>query len=85
LGSRKRLQKIENAIRKLDVIPRQVLIEVNIFEVTLNNDLRYGVEWYFPMVPVPGLQVVVAFSRRWFPPGLLFLEAVRAITVCLVL
>ena len=40
-------KKIENAIRKLDVIPRQVLIEVNIFEVTLNNDLRYGVEWYF--------------------------------------
>jgi general secretion pathway protein D len=40
-------KKIENALRKLDVIPRQVMIEVNIFEVTLNNDLRYGVEWYF--------------------------------------
>jgi general secretion pathway protein D len=40
-------KKIENAVRKLDVIPKQVLIEVNIFEVTLNNDLRYGVEWYF--------------------------------------
>ncbi|WP_241911897.1 type II secretion system secretin GspD [Telmatospirillum siberiense] len=40
-------ESIENALRKLDVLPLQVLIEVMITEVTLNDTLRYGVEWYF--------------------------------------
>jgi len=31
-----------NAIEKMDVSPRQVLIDVQIYEVTLNNDLSYG-------------------------------------------
>ena len=35
------------AIRKLDVVPLQVLIEASILEVTLNDDLNYGVEWFF--------------------------------------
>jgi general secretion pathway protein D len=39
-------RKIITAIRQLDVIPRQVLIEVTIAEVTLTNELRYGVEWF---------------------------------------
>ena len=38
--------KIENAIKKLDVIPRQVLIEVLIAEVTLTDDLKYGIDWF---------------------------------------
>lgn len=38
--------KIESAIRKLDVIPRQVLIEVLIAEVTLTDDLKYGIDWF---------------------------------------
>lgn len=38
---------IERALRKLDVLPLQVLIEAMITEVTLNDSLRYGVEWYF--------------------------------------
>jgi general secretion pathway protein D len=38
---------VESAIRKLDIIPLQVLIEATIFEVTLNDTLRYGVEWFF--------------------------------------
>jgi general secretion pathway protein D len=40
-------EKIESALKKLDVIPRQVLIEVTIAEVTLTGNLKYGVEWYF--------------------------------------
>lgn len=39
-------RKVITAIRQLDVIPRQVLIEVTIAEVTLTNELRYGVEWF---------------------------------------
>ncbi len=38
--------KIESAIKKLDVIPRQVLIEVLIAEVTLTDDLKYGIDWF---------------------------------------
>ncbi len=38
---------IEAAIQKLDITPLQVLIEATILEVTLNDTLQYGVEWYF--------------------------------------
>ena len=38
---------IESALKKLDVAPRQVLIDVTIAEVTLTDDLSYGLEWSF--------------------------------------
>ena len=38
---------IENALRQLDVLPSQVLIEAAITEVSLTNDLRYGLQWNF--------------------------------------
>src|SRR5512132_2246004 len=38
---------LESALRKLDIIPLQVLLEATIFEVTLNDTLKYGVEWFF--------------------------------------
>jgi general secretion pathway protein D len=38
---------IEAAIRKLDILPMQVLIEATIAEVTLNNVLQYGTQFYF--------------------------------------
>jgi general secretion pathway protein D len=31
----------------LDVLPLQVLIDATIVEVTLNDDLKYGIQWYF--------------------------------------
>ena len=37
---------IEAAIRKLDIQPRQVLINAIIAEVTLNDELDYGVGWF---------------------------------------
>nr|WP_295772479.1 type II secretion system secretin GspD [Rhodoferax sp.] len=40
-------EKIEEAIKKLDVVPRQVLVEVTIAEVTLSGALTYGLEWFF--------------------------------------
>ena len=40
-------ESIESAIRKLDVAVRQVLVEVTIAEVTLKDELKYGLEWYF--------------------------------------
>jgi len=35
------------AIKKLDVVPLQVLIEATILEVTLRDNLSYGVNWFF--------------------------------------
>lgn len=46
-GSPIQFQKVEEALRKLDNPPTQVLIEASIIEVTLNDDLKYGVEWLF--------------------------------------
>ncbi|MCU0586810.1 MAG: type II secretion system secretin GspD [Syntrophobacteraceae bacterium] len=39
--------KIKKTIDTLDILPRAVLIEVLILEVTLNKDLAYGLEWLF--------------------------------------
>ncbi|MGH8594791.1 MAG: type II secretion system protein GspD, partial [Gammaproteobacteria bacterium] len=40
-------QMIEAALKKLDIVPLQVLIEATIYEVTLADNLRFGVEWFF--------------------------------------
>jgi general secretion pathway protein D len=40
-------EMVESAIRKLDILPKQVLIEATIAEVRLVGDLSYGVEWFF--------------------------------------
>lgn len=40
-------ESIESAIRKLDVAVRQVLVEVTIAEISLVDELQYGLEWYF--------------------------------------
>ncbi|MBI5676407.1 MAG: type II secretion system secretin GspD [Nitrospirae bacterium] len=36
---------IVNTIKKLDVYPKEVLIEVLVAEVNLTNDLQFGVQW----------------------------------------
>ena len=40
-------RRIEAILRRLDVTPTQVLIEASIIEVTLTDDLKYGLEWTF--------------------------------------
>jgi general secretion pathway protein D len=40
-------ESIQLAIRQLDVAPRQVLIEVTIAEISLTDELKYGLEWFF--------------------------------------
>jgi len=53
---------IEATIRRLDIAPRQVLIEATIAEVTLSDSLAYGVRWFLENsdwelgfnAPVPG-------------------------------
>jgi len=38
---------IENALKRLDVPPIQVMIEASLAEVSLTDDLRYGLQWSF--------------------------------------
>jgi len=37
---------ILEVIKKIDILPRQVLIEMLIVDVTLKKDIEYGVEWF---------------------------------------
>jgi general secretion pathway protein D len=37
---------IESALKKLDLIRRQVLVEVLLAEVSLTDDLRFGIDWF---------------------------------------
>ena len=37
---------IEAALKKLDVVRRQVLVEVMLAEVTLSDDLEFGIDWF---------------------------------------
>ena len=41
---------IEAVIKQLDIMPMQVLIEASIIEVTLSDQLQYGLRWYFTHV-----------------------------------
>jgi len=47
MGSSRDYEMVESAIRKLDILPKQVLIEASIIEVSLTGDLSVGVEWFF--------------------------------------
>lgn len=38
---------LENALRQLDVQPLQVMIEATLVEVELNDQLEYGIRWFF--------------------------------------
>lgn len=46
-GSRGEFEKIEITLKRLDVPPTQVLIEASIIEVSLTDDLKYGLQWVF--------------------------------------
>jgi general secretion pathway protein D len=69
---------MEDALRRLDVLPLQVMIDAIVSEVTLNNELQFGIQWYFTTqgntaqfnnnasgttpVPIPPTQVLPGFS-----------------------
>ncbi|HEY6131699.1 MAG TPA: type II secretion system secretin GspD [Halioglobus sp.] len=43
----KQYDVIKDALEQLDVVATQVIIEASILEVTLTDELRYGLEWTF--------------------------------------
>ncbi|MBK1629537.1 type II secretion system protein GspD [Thiohalocapsa halophila] len=46
-SSPKDYKKILDALKQLDIVPLQVLVEATIVEIRLTGDLRYGVQWRF--------------------------------------
>ncbi len=46
-GTRDEFAKIQVTLKQLDVPPTQVLIEASIVEVSLTDDLKYGLQWIF--------------------------------------
>lgn len=40
-------ERIISALQRMDIAPRQVLIEATIAEVTLSGQLQYGLQWFF--------------------------------------
>lgn len=46
-GSAQEYAPIEAALQKLDIAPLQVLIEATVAEVTLNDELRFGLQYFF--------------------------------------
>lgn len=45
LATARDYEMIRDVLKKLDIVPRQVLIEAMIAEVDLSGDLEFGVEW----------------------------------------
>ncbi len=39
-------KKIKQLLEKIDTPPKQILVEVTIAELTLSDELKYGLEWY---------------------------------------
>lgn len=44
-GTAQEFQNIKNILKQIDIIPRQVLMEVLVAEVTLKDDLDFGIEY----------------------------------------
>jgi general secretion pathway protein D len=47
MASESDYRRVEQVLASLDMVPNQVLIEATIAEVTLNDDLKFGVRWFF--------------------------------------
>ncbi|RYG99786.1 MAG: type II secretion system protein GspD [Alphaproteobacteria bacterium] len=45
--SAREYEHVERLLRQLDVLPTQVMIEAVIAEVTLNDELKFGLRWFF--------------------------------------
>ncbi|MBF0226102.1 MAG: type II secretion system secretin GspD [Desulfobacterales bacterium] len=69
---------IENILSRLDVLPRQVLIEVTIAEISLDDSTQLGVEWTYLKGPEnlstslldanmgsAGLKYTIGMTKRW--------------------
>jgi len=51
-------RSLENALQQLDVEPMQVMLEAAVAEVTLTNQLQYGVQYFFQSGRVESLNTI---------------------------
>ncbi len=47
MATEQEFRLVSDALKKLDVMPLQVLVEASIVEVSLTGDLQYGLQWFF--------------------------------------
>ena len=59
---------ILETLKKLDQVPRQVMIEVLIAEITLSNELKFGLEWSLKGIVMQDLLVLQEVLFRLRPP-----------------
>ena len=62
-GTRREEDTVEATLRKIDVVPLQVLIDAVIAEVTLNDALQYGTQFYFRS---HGINGILNFAQQAF-------------------
>ncbi len=60
-------QAVMAAVRKLDIEPLQVHVEMQIIEVNLRNQLEFGVQWFLEGLMGQGLDDVA--GHGWHQPG----------------
>lgn len=66
-------KNILNLLMELDVPPRQVLIEATVAELTLRDELKYGLEWFFRNKMLKGDSTLqTLFSVPTGGPGLVY-------------
>ena len=56
-------KKILDALKQLDIVPLQVLVEATIVEIQLTGSLRYGVQWRFKGPAIEGYQSRQSLSQ----------------------
>ncbi len=47
LSSEAMYKQIQEALKRIDIMPMQVQVEATIMEVTLNESMEHGLQWYF--------------------------------------
>jgi general secretion pathway protein D len=65
-------KKILTLLTDLDVPPRQVLIEATVAELTLTDDLKYGLEWYINNKMLGGRSSLNSLSGMTEAAGLVY-------------
>lgn len=64
-------ERISQILAKVDVLPTQVMLEAVIAEVTLNDELKYGLRWFFENGPTKvSLSDVAKVAAAAALPGL---------------
>ncbi|MEQ1756305.1 MAG: type II secretion system secretin GspD [Micropepsaceae bacterium] len=74
---------LERFLKEIDIAPDQVLIEVTIAEVTLNDSLRYGVEWFFKNADNQNFSLGRALKPAAVLPGFNFTYTIPDVDIAL--